>query len=127
MNNLVNKLFSCFSRIPHGKVNITMTSHPTNPQMAKISPNGQVTRPKLWEEIKAYEFYTPNLIDNHNISEATRYLNQINIWFDFDRHQDDTTGIIIYMYFMNLQGILKWYSQSNPNCAKTLDQISITV
>jgi hypothetical protein len=54
MNNLVNKLFSRFSRIPHAKVNITMTSHPTNPQMAKISPNGQVTRPKLWEEIKAY-------------------------------------------------------------------------
>ena len=42
------KLLSTFSKIPPGKVNITMTSHPTNPNFAKVNTNGQVLRPKLW-------------------------------------------------------------------------------
>ncbi len=42
------KIFSTFSKIPPGKVNITMTSHPTNPNVAKVNTNGQVLRPKLW-------------------------------------------------------------------------------
>ena len=101
-----------------------MTSHSTNPNVAQINQNGQVMRPKLWQEIKSYELYTPELIQNHNSSEATKYLNQISIWFDFDRHQDDRTGIIIYMHLMNIQAILRWYNQYSFDCAKAIDQIS---
>lgn len=67
MKNIV-KLSCNFSRIAPGKINITMTSHPTNPNVAKNSENGQILRPKLWEEIKVYESYTPVLIENHNTS-----------------------------------------------------------
>lgn len=126
MKNIV-KLSCNFSKIAPGKVNITMTSHPTNPKVAKICEKGQTWRPKLWEEIKAYECYTPVLIENHNTSEASNYLNQINIWFDFDRHQDDRTGIIIYMYLVNIQGILRWYNKSGIECDNAIEEIKKTI
>lgn len=93
------------------QLNLTLTSHPTNPNVAQLGKDSYFVRPKLWEEVSIYYGNIPQLIQNIRLNNSNDKIKKIGTWigFDCDGHIDETKGIFIYSTISMLSNILKGY------------------